>query len=308
MPATQLLFVIGKGGVGKTTVAAALARGAAQRGGRVLVVETASDGRLAALFGVDGLGSEPQRLATRIAAVRIDSRQLVEAYFTRLLRVPLLARRLLASTSFNALTAAAPGVTEFLILERLLGWVEPSGLLARRAYDVVIVDGPATGHALALLRTPRNLASMVPGGPIGTTARRLLALLGDGARTRVVLVTIPEELAINETLEAHAVLVGDLALRVERPVLNRVFPRGFSRADVVTLSATPDDATAGEGPLLAAARFRIAARRDAERHAGRLRRALGATPIVLPQICTATLAAPQLDLPARRLCNVLLSS
>jgi anion-transporting ArsA/GET3 family ATPase len=303
MSVAQLLFVIGKGGVGKTAVAAVLARGAAQRGRRTLIVETANDGRLAPLFGARPLSAEPQRLAARVAAVRIDPRQLLEAYFTRLLRVPLLARRLLGSASFNALAAAAPGVTEFLILERLLGWVAPSGLLARQAYDLVIVDGPATGHALALLRTPRNLASMVPGGPIGTAARRMLALLGDRARTRVVLVTIPEELAINETLEAHATLIGDLAVRVERPVLNRVFPRRFSRDDMAALAASTE-----EGLLMTAARFQIAARRETERHAGRLRRALGARPIILPQIFSAQLTAAQLDTAARRLCRAVLES
>ncbi len=300
--AAQLLFVIGKGGVGKTTVAAALARGAAHRGQRTLIVETANDGRLAQLFGARSLGAEPQRLAPRVAAVRVEPRKLVEAYFTRLLRVPLLARRLLSSTSFNALTAAAPGVTEFLVLERLLEWVAPSGLLARRSYDLVIVDGPATGHALALLRTPRNLASMVPGGPIGTTARRLLSLLGDEQSTRVVLVTIPEELAVNETLEAHATLVGDIAVRVERPVLNRVYPRRFSRQDALDLAASGHD----DELLPAAARFQMAARREAERHLGRLRRALGTTPIVLPQIFTVALDPAQLDTAARRLCGALL--
>ncbi|MBI4517383.1 MAG: hypothetical protein HY699_16390 [Deltaproteobacteria bacterium] len=302
MSATQLLFVIGKGGVGKTIVAAALARGAAERGRRALVVETANDGRLAQLFGGRPLASEPQRLAARVSGVRLDPRQLVEAYFTRLLRVPMLARRLFASASFNALTAAAPGVSEFLILERLLEWVAPSGLLARRAYDLVIVDGPATGQALALLRTPRNLASMVPAGPIGSTARRLLGLLGNQSRTRVLLVAIPEELAINETIEAHSALVADLALRVERPVLNRVFPRRFSRAEAAQLAAQTGD----DGMLLAAARFQLAARREAERHLGRLRRALGVTPIVLPQIFSEALAAPELDGAARRLCRTLL--
>ena len=296
----MIIAVVGKGGVGKTTVAAALARGAAQRGQRVLLVETAQDGRLARLFDRNALGTEPRRLAARIAAARIEPRQLLEDYFTGLLRVPLLARRLFASTSFNALTAAAPGVTEFLILERLLEWVAPTGLFARARYDLVIVDGPATGHALSLLRTPRNLASMVPGGPIGSTARRMLGLLADHTRTRVVLVTIPEDLAVNEALEAHTALVGDVAVRVERPILNRVFPRRFGRSDLAELAdCTEDD------PLIAAANFALSARREAERHMGRLRRALGSAPVLLPQIFTAAVTAAQLDVAARRLCRTI---
>ena len=284
----RVIFVTGKGGVGKTTVAAALGLYAADHQQRTLIIETAGDGSLAHLFGHRTLSTTPQRLQSGLAAVRVDARQLVEEYFSRLLRFQWLSNRLLSSSTFNALTAAAPGITEFLILEKILGWVEPGFATRRRGYDVVIVDGPATGHAIRLLRTPRNLATLVPSGPLGKTARRLLALIGDRQRTQIVLVSLPEEMAVRETIETHEVLAGDLALRVARPVINRIFPRHFTAAEAAQLS------TGNGAPLFAAARFSIAARREAERHVAQLRRALGVSPILLRQVFAADVQATHL--------------
>ncbi|MBI3786131.1 MAG: ArsA family ATPase, partial [Deltaproteobacteria bacterium] len=256
MREARVVFVTGKGGVGKTTVAAALALYAVETGLRTLIIETAGDGSLAQIFQHRALGSSPQRLQPQLDAVRVDARQLVEEYFSKLLRFQWLADRLLSSNTFNALTAAAPGMTEFLLLERILEWIEPGITKRRQRYDLVIVDGPATGHAIKMLRTPRNLASLVPGGPLGKAARRLLTLLGDRRRVQVVLVSLPEEMAVRETIETYEILAGDLALHVARPVVNRVFPRNFTAAEAATIGAEQNG-----GPIVAAARFAIAARR-----------------------------------------------
>ncbi len=289
----QLLIVTGKGGVGKTTVAAALAERAARERQRVLLVELAADRSVGLLFGKPRLPTEPTQLGPRLMGLRVEPRVLLEAYFTRLLRLPFLTRRLFASVTFNAVTTAAPGVTEFLILEHLLHWVETRTLTRRRAYDVVILDGPATGHAHRLLRTPRQLATMVPGGPIGSVARRLLALLADHERTRVVLVTIPDDMAINEAVEARAALTDDLAMRVSRPVLNRVLPRRFTAAEADAVRALSENAPGD--PLLRAARLSIRGRQNVERHLGRLRRAFGTSPINVRQICSDGLERSDLD-------------
>jgi anion-transporting ArsA/GET3 family ATPase len=291
MQGPQLLFVTGKGGVGKTTVAAALGVALAGRGQRVLIVELAGDRGLASLFGRERLPTEPALLATRLHGVRVETRSLVESYFTRLLRLPFLTRRLLSSITFNAVTAAAPGVTEFLVLDHVLQWLDP-GAFRRHRHDVVLVDAPATGHALRLLRTPRQLATMVPAGPIGSTSRRLLALLRDHARTQILLVTVADEMAVNETLEAQAALAEDLFLQLARPVLNRVFPRRFGADDarrIAGLSGRGDD------PLLRAARLQINARHDCERHLSRLRRAFGLPPISLRQVCRDRVERADLD-------------
>jgi anion-transporting ArsA/GET3 family ATPase len=281
MRGQRLLFVTGKGGVGKTTVAAALGACLAERRRRVLIVELAADRGLAKLFEREHLASEPTPLMPRLDGVRIERRALVEAYFRRILRLRFLSDRLLSSVTFNALTAAAPGVSEFLVLEHLLHWV--AGGRGRSAeYEVVLVDSPATGHALRLLRTPLQLANVVPAGPIGSTAREILALLRDARRTRVLLVSIADEMAVSEAIEARATLAGALALAPAPPVLNRVPRRRFTAAEAEVAAelsaAEPSD------PLLGAARLQIVARREAEQQTTRLRRAFGSPPIHVPQI------------------------
>ncbi len=302
MQTARLIFITGKGGAGKTTVAAALAQHAAECGHRTLVIETANDGSLAQLFGHRRLSTAPQRLRAGIDAVRVDARQLVEEYFSRLLRFRWLSDRLLSSNTFNALTAAAPGVTEFLLLEKILGWVEPGFGARRRSYEVIIVDGPATGHALKLLATPRRIAAMVPGGPLGKTARRLLALLGDRSRTHVLLVSLADEMAVRETIETQQALAGDLALHVARPIINRVFPRRFTAGEAERI-----DHDAPESPIRTAARFAIASRREAERHTAHVRRALGVSPVLLRQLFTTAVRADDLRAFGRTLGRVALT-
>ena len=285
----RFIVVTGKGGVGKTVVAAALGLSAARRGHRSLIIETASDGSLARLFGRSNLGPAPSVLEPRLDAVHVDARELVEQYFARLLRFRWLSDRLLSSNTFNALTAAAPGVTEFLLLERVLQWIEP-GLTGRHQhYEVVIVDAPATGHVIKLLGTPRRLAAMVSAGPLGATARRLLQLLADHHRTHVVLVSLPEDMVVRETIEAYRTLRGDLGLHVCRPVLNRVFPSRFTVADGQRIAASPN-----ADPIVEAARFTLAARHEADRTSAQLRRALDEPPVELPQLFGDELGAADL--------------
>jgi len=277
MPPAQLLFVTGKGGVGKTTVAAALAVHLATQRRRVLLVETAADRSLAALFGEAELGVEPAVLDGTLSGVRIEQKALVESYFRRLLRLPFLARRLFASPTFQAVTAAAPGVIEFVVLEHLLQWTEPGRLMRRAPYDVVIVDGPASGHAVRWLRTPRQLARLVPAGPIGNSIARLQALVEDARRTRVALVAIPDEMAVTELLETRRALA-PVGVALAAPVLNRTWPKRFTATEAKTILARR-----GDEPLVAAARLAIAARREAEHHLARLKRDTGRAAIALAE-------------------------
>lgn len=298
MPAAQLFFVTGKGGVGKTTVAAALALRLAHERRRVLLVETAADRSLAALFGAEALGVEPTRLEGSLSAVRIEQRALVESYFRRLLRLPFLARRLFASATFQAVAAAAPGVIEFVVLEHLLQWTEPGRFARRAPYDAVVVDGPASGHAVRWLRTPRQLGRLVGAGPISGGIGRLQALLEDARRTRVVLVAIPDEMAVTELLETRAALA-PLGVALAAPVLNRAWPKRFTQAEAAAIAARPADE-----PLVAAARLAIAARREAERQLARLKRDCGGA-VALAERPAETIDAEALAGMGRRLAPLL---
>src|SRR5438552_15078337 len=195
----RLVVVTGKGGVGKTTVTAALAQAAAASGRRVLAVEVGR-GSLGSLLGGLRLGAEPTRVRAGLAAASLEPEALLGDFVAGVLRFPALARRPLESTSFQVLAAAAPGLGEFLVLHRLLGWVE-----ARRGrrplHDLVIVDAPASGHSLPLLAAPHTLGALARLGPAADPLARLPRLIGDPAPTLVRLAPAPAAPAGREPVQ-----------------------------------------------------------------------------------------------------------
>ena len=274
----RLVVVTGKGGVGKTTVTAALAHAAAASGRRVLAVEV-SRGSLGSLLGGLHLGAEPTRVRAGLAAASLEPEALLGDFVGGVLRFRVLARRLLESTSFQVLAAAAPGLGEFLVLHRLLGWVE-----ARRGrrpvHDLVIVDAPASGHSLPLLAAPHTLGALARLGPVAELLARLQRLIADPGATLVCVVTTPEELAVRETVELHRELGERLGLAVAPPIVNALPPRRFTARDAVALDRL--EAASGPHPYLHAARFQLERRRQADAQLTALRRALGAAPVRLP--------------------------
>src|ERR1051325_6509788 len=198
----RLLFVSGKGGVGKTVITATLALHAFRHRKRVLVVELSPYGRLRELLGGPPPGPEPAEIQPRLELVRIEPRRALEDFLEGVLPVRALRQRLLSSHSFSILTAAAPGIEEFLTLAKIADFESmTTGLRRRPRYRLVIVAAPATGHSLSLLSTARTLMEMMPIGPIGKMATSVNKLLADARRTAAVIVTIPEEMAVNETIE-----------------------------------------------------------------------------------------------------------
>src|SRR5437762_6672693 len=138
----RLIVITGKGGVGKTTVTAAFAQAAAAARRRVLAVEV-GPGRLGTLLGAATVSHEPTRVGPRLAVARLESEAVLGDYVLSALRLRLLARRLLESTTFQVLAAAAPGLPELLVLHRVAGWLEERRL-GRPAYDLVLLDAPAS--------------------------------------------------------------------------------------------------------------------------------------------------------------------
>jgi anion-transporting ArsA/GET3 family ATPase len=276
LPSQRLVVVTGKGGVGKSMVAAALARAAANAGRRVLAVDVASSG-LARRLGVSGASLDPTASAVGPYVAAVEPADALGDWVRGFMPVPLLSRRLLESTTFQIVAAAAPGLPEYLVLQRLNTWLDERRL-GRVRWQLVVVDAPASGHSLPLLAAPATLTALARVGPIATTLGRIDRRLHDSARTAVWIVTRPEDLPVAETIELHRELDGRLGLPVARPIANGVPDRRFSAHDAALLEATGAPAS---DPLMFAAALTIARRREATAQLRVLRRALPHPPVRL---------------------------
>jgi anion-transporting ArsA/GET3 family ATPase len=212
----RLLVVTGKGGTGKTTVAAALAVAAGLRGRRALVVEVEGRQGLARLFGRRSLGHQETRVAERVAGLAVDPEASLREYLGRYGFAPL-ARLLTWARLTHFITAAAPGLGDVL----LVGKVWEAATRAKGGYDLVVLDAPPTGRVVPFLRAPETVAELARVGPIRHQAERVRELIDDPRRTAVLLTCLPEELPVTETLEGVASLRA-AGLPVASVVANRV--------------------------------------------------------------------------------------
>jgi anion-transporting ArsA/GET3 family ATPase len=230
----RLLVVTGKGGTGKTTVAAGLAVAAAGRGRRVLVAEVEGRQGLAGLFGRDALDHREAPVAEGVHALAVDPDESLREYLDRYGFAPL--ARLLTWAHLNRfITAAAPGLGDVLLVGKVWeaatrearpgsGGVRGGGAPlpgGSGAYDLVVLDAPPTGRVVPFLRAPETVAELARVGPIRHQADRVRDLLDDPARTAVLLTCLPEELPVTETLEGVAAL-REAGLPVAGVVANRV--------------------------------------------------------------------------------------
>ena len=234
----RLIFVTGKGGVGKSTVAAALGVLGARHGLRTVVAELSSQQRVQGLFDHYGDQFEEVQLAGRLFTISIDPEHAMDEYLR--VKVGALGHVLGSSRLFQAFAMATPGMRELLTI----GKVWELAQLHRRtrgasAYDLVIVDAPATGHGLGLLKTPRTFADIARVGPIAHQGRTIADTLADRDFTGVVAVATPEEMPVNETLTlCEAVERERLAL--DLVVLNAVYPLRFRTREVEQLADALD--------------------------------------------------------------------
>jgi anion-transporting ArsA/GET3 family ATPase len=303
--ASRVVIVAGKGGVGKTTVAAALARAAARTGLTTLVVEVEGKSGLPGLFGQPDLAYEEVVLCPGggpdgAADVRARTITPDEALLDYLADHGLgrVSRRLVSTGAIDFVATAAPGIRDILVLGKV------KQLEVARHHDLIVIDAPAAGHAISFLRSAAGLLDAVAVGPIHSQAADVLAMLDDPSRCQVVLVTLPEETPVNELVQTAYALEEDVGVSLGPVVVNGMYaPRpGLEEDPVVAASRAGIDLADGEGTALAAAAaFRQDRMRLQATQVRRLAESLPLPQLQLPYVFSSDLGSADVDVLATAL-------
>ncbi len=301
---SHVVVVAGKGGVGKTTMSAALAKMAAGAGKSVLIVELEGKSGITAAFGLhEDLGYEEVLLAPAAPSGGAGTGRLTGSVRARRLTpddalveyledhgLRRVSKRLAHSGILDVVSTAIPGIRDVLVLGKVKQ-LERDGVA-----DLIVVDAPATGHAITFLTSASGLVSAARGGPLRTQAQDVVELLSDPARCRVVLVTLPEELPVSETVESAYTLEDKAGVQLGPVIVNACDPEptGLERpaaevAAAAGLTVAPDHLAALED----ARRFRLARHAVSAEQIERLRRDLPLPHLLVPVLDAESIGPAQ---------------
>jgi len=292
----HLLFVTGKGGVGKTTVAAALALLASEQGKRTLVCEMDAKGSLAAAFDCSPFPYQPREVDPHLFGMAMNTEDSLREYLKLFVRVPFAGRIGPLARTFDFVADAAPGVKEILAIGKLCYEVR------ERHYDLVVVDAEARGHIIGQIGAPRVISELVQVGLVKDQTTWMLDILEDGQRTGLITVTTPEEMPVNETIDLLDQVAEKTRVDSAAVVVNRVLPALFGTREALVFDRLfePEAVAllvgAAGKPVTAvmeAARMNESRRRVGAAHLERLRDAIESEPerrdlslIYIPELFT----------------------
>ena len=286
----RLVFVTGKGGVGKTSVAAALAHMAASRGQRTLVCEMDAKGSLAAAFDAAPLTFVPRELEPNLFAMAMNTEDSLREYLRLFVKLPFVGKIGPLARTFDFVADAAPGVKEILSVGKLCHEVR------QRHYDLVVVDAEATGHIVAQIGAPAVIRDLVQVGLIRDQTDWMLDILRDPATTGVAIVATPEEMPVTETLELIARLDPETGVAASAVIVNRVLPQMVTGPQVDVLERLDDPAALaaltakigrGAPTIIRAAQIADARSRVGAGHLDDLAAGIGELPLVeVPELFT----------------------
>jgi anion-transporting ArsA/GET3 family ATPase len=290
----RLVFVTGKGGVGKSTISIALGMAAANRGKRTIVCEVGGQETASRVFRRAEIGFHEVEVADNLWAISIDPDQSLREYLLLQLKVRAMRDMLVRSRIFNYLAAATPGLKELVTIGKIWELAQPDRRVKKaQEYDLVIVDAPATGHGIGFLQTPRTFASIARVGPIHSQAEELDRFITDS--TGAAIVSLPEEMPVNESASLEESLTGDVGMAVDRVYMNALYPERFSKSDGSELERALEDA---DGPAKAAVRAALSELRRSRSQRDqlqRLKRAVSTPVKTLPFIFKPSLDVPSLE-------------
>ena len=257
----RIVFLTGKGGVGKSTVAAALGLVATRRGKRTIICEVAQQERMSSVFHTEGVGYHETEIADDLYAFSIDPQRALEEYLQLQIRIKPVYDLMFKNRIFTYFAAATPGLRELVTIGKVWELAQLDRRVKRGAkYDLVIVDAPATGHGIGILRTPKTFGDIARVGPIKRQADAIYEFITDSDLTSVCAVAWPEEMPVNETLDLRRNLHEELGLDLDRVFMNGLYPELFSEDEATTLRERieRDEAANGAGSVVLRAALRAA--------------------------------------------------
>ena len=271
----QLVFVTGKGGVGKSTVAAAIGWLGAASGRRTLVVEADGKGDVGAIFGRHGIGFEPVEVMPSLSVMEMDTEASLEEYLRIFVKVPMLSKMPGLARIFDFVSTAAPGVKEILVVGKLCYEAKENH------FDLIVVDPPASGHVISQLGVTSDVGDLIQLGMIRNQTSWMLEILADQDRSTAVLVATPDETAVEESVELASRIRSETPVHLGGAVVNRVIHNPLGELEQAELERIRSVAgAAGQlGPVVEAADLYVGI---ATRHAGNiatLQAAMGELPV-----------------------------